>query len=221
LWRRLIRVGLRCPLDLCRYLLVPRDCVCKVLFQPSRCRFSPQHSGACRRCTMIGRGSPFQSPHPERILNIRNTRWAVSVHSPAPALSDRHGVLSSPAPTRGAGSSSRTWKHAAGHLDLGPDAPPGNEGARERRIREIDRDRVVQDPPYSRGRQRPAIRAAILVEPGGDLSMAPAETSGWNRKPDADGKVRPAVVIISRGLPGICEFLVCSNPRIAHRVRSV
>ena len=140
---------------------------------------------------------------------------------PTPALSGRHGVLSSPAPTRGAGSSSRTWKHAAGHLDLGPDAPPGNEGARERRIREIDRDRVVQDPAYSRGRQRPAIRAAILVEPGGDLSMAPAETSGWNRKPDADGKVRPAVVIISRGLPGICEFLVCSNPRIAHRVRSV
>lgn len=40
--------------------------------------------------------------------------------------------------------------------------------------------------------------------------MAPAETSGWNRKPDADGKVRPAVVIISRGLPGICAFLVCS-----------
>jgi hypothetical protein len=28
--------------------------------------------------------------------------------------------------------------------------------SRERRIREIDRDRVVQDPAYSRGRQRPA-----------------------------------------------------------------
>src|ERR1700746_1573346 len=53
-------------------------------------------------------------------------------------------------------------------------------------------------------------RHRSLQQPGCDRSMAPAETAGWNRKPDADGKVRPAVVIISRGLPGICEFLVCS-----------
>jgi hypothetical protein len=102
LWRRLIRVGLRCPLDLCRYLLVPRDCVCKVLFQPSRCRFSPQHSGACRRCTMIGRGSPFQSPHPERILNIRNTRVGGirSLPSPSALRPSRRPVQSRSDPRR-------------------------------------------------------------------------------------------------------------------------
>jgi hypothetical protein len=43
------------------------------------------------------------------------------------------------APTRGASSSSRTLEHASCRLDLGPDAPPRDEGAREYRIREVDR----------------------------------------------------------------------------------
>ena len=52
--------------------------------------------------------------------------------------------------------SSRYWQwggvayleHAASRLDLGPDAPPGHKGARERRIREIERHRVVEHPAH-------------------------------------------------------------------------
>ena len=42
-------------------------------------------------------------------------------------------------------------EHAAGRLDLGPHAPPGDEGARERCIREIERDRVVEYPRIPEG----------------------------------------------------------------------
>src|SRR5215472_11877 len=43
-------------------------------------------------------------------------------------------------------------EHATGRLGFRPDAPPCDEGARERRIREIERDRVVQQlahPPMA------------------------------------------------------------------------
>jgi hypothetical protein len=56
-------------------------------------------------------------------------------------LWDLQGVRCIPAPTRGAGSSRATRR-----FDLGPDAPPGHEGARERRVREVEWDRVVQYP---------------------------------------------------------------------------
>ena len=52
--------------------------------------------------------------------------------------------------------SSRYWQwggvayleHAASRLDLGPDAPPGHKGARERRTREKERHRVVEHPAH-------------------------------------------------------------------------
>src|SRR5262249_52017317 len=65
-------------------------------------------------------------------------------------------------------------ENAAGHLGFRPDAPSGNECTGKRRIREINRDRVVQHPAHSRRRHRPAIGAAILVQPRGDLSVTPA-----------------------------------------------
>src|SRR5215472_2302105 len=51
-------------------------------------------------------------------------------------------------------------EHAAGRLNLGASASPRNERARERRIPEVDRDRVVQHPAHSRRRHRPGIGAA-------------------------------------------------------------
>jgi hypothetical protein len=59
LWRCRIRAGLRCPLDLCRYLFVLGDRGFKLLFQLTRRGFRPEPSGSCRRCTMIGRGIAF------------------------------------------------------------------------------------------------------------------------------------------------------------------
>ncbi len=38
---------------------------------------------------------------------------------------------------------------AAYRLDLGPDAPPRDEGARECRITEVDRQGIVQHPSRS------------------------------------------------------------------------
>jgi hypothetical protein len=45
-------------------------------------------------------------------------------------------------------------EHAPGRLDTAPDAPPGDEGARERCIGEIDGDRIIQHPAHSRRRHR-------------------------------------------------------------------
>jgi hypothetical protein len=53
-------------------------------------------------------------------------------------------------------------EHAAGRLNLGASASPRNEGARERRIGEIERNRVVQHPAYPRRRHRPAIEAVAV-----------------------------------------------------------
>jgi len=40
-------------------------------------------------------------------------------------------------------------EQAASRLDVGPDTPLGDEGARERRIREIEHRRVAQHPAHS------------------------------------------------------------------------
>ena len=42
-------------------------------------------------------------------------------------------------------------EYASGGLDFRPDAPPGNECAREGGISKVDRDRVIQHAPRSRG----------------------------------------------------------------------
>src|SRR5215813_5547914 len=59
-------------------------------------------------------------------------------------------------------------EHAAGYLDLRRDTPSGNKRARQRRIGEVDRAGIVQHATRPRGCYGPAIRAAVLVEPGSD-----------------------------------------------------
>jgi len=73
---------------------------------------------------------------------------SVSTHRP---LDNRHlachqGVRYSPAPIRGGRLVVAHLEHAPGRLDLRPCAPPGDKGAGERGIREIDRNRVIQNP---------------------------------------------------------------------------
>ena len=58
---------LRCSLDFCRYLFMPRDRLCEVLIQPRCRRFRQKPSGSCRLRTIIIRGSPFQSPYSDCI----------------------------------------------------------------------------------------------------------------------------------------------------------
>ena len=60
LLRRGTRVGLRRPLDLCRYLFMLGYRVIEVLFQPPRRCFRPEPPGSCRRFTVVVRRSPFQ-----------------------------------------------------------------------------------------------------------------------------------------------------------------
>src|SRR5438552_5904275 len=71
-----------------------------------------------------------------------------------------------------------------GGLDLVANAPAGDKRAGERGITEVDRDRIVQHPARPRRRHRPAVRAAVLVEPGGHSSVLSAET--FRRDGDAD-----------------------------------
>jgi hypothetical protein len=77
-------------------------------------------------------------------------------------------------------------EHTLRRLYLVPSTPPGDEGARERSVENVDRHRVVKHPAHARWRHRPAIRAAVLIELGGYVSMSLAETFRWNTDPDAD-----------------------------------
>jgi len=90
----------------------------------------------------------------------------------------------------------------------GADAPPGDESVSERRISEVDRQGIIQHAACSRRRHSPAVGAAILVEPDGNLGMPLAETGWRNADPDADGKRRSPFVVISRGLLVFCPSFV-------------
>jgi hypothetical protein len=71
-------------------------------------------------------------------------------------------------------------EHASCRLDLGPDAPLRDEGARERCITEVEG--VIPRPGRRHG---PRVRSAVLVEPAGYLNMPLAETC-WQPGKRAD-----------------------------------
>src|SRR5216683_5990030 len=77
-------------------------------------------------------------------------------------------------------------KHPLGCLDLVTGTPPGNEGARQRGIEEVNRHRVVENPAHPRRRYGPSVSAAVLVQPSGYLGITLAKTAGRNADPDAD-----------------------------------
>jgi hypothetical protein len=47
---------------------------------------------------------------------------------------------------------------------------------------------IVEHAASSRGRHSPAVGAAVLVEPGGNLGMPLVETAGWYANSDTDGE---------------------------------
>src|SRR3984893_9399867 len=73
-----------------------------------------------------------------------------------------------------------------GGLDLVACSPARDKRSSERWIGEVDRDRVVQHPAGPRRRHRPAVRAAILVEPYRHSSVLSAETFRRDGDVDAD-----------------------------------
>src|SRR6516162_1559361 len=89
---------------------------------------------------------------------------------------------------RGVGSSSRTRNTPPTVSAVAPDTPSGHKGARECGIGEVDRDGVVEHPAHARWRHRPAIGAAVLIQPGSDLRMSLPKTFGRHGDPDAHGK---------------------------------
>src|ERR1700730_4924701 len=89
------------------------------------------------------------------------------------------------APPRGSGLILALPKRPFGGLDLVvADAPARDKRGGERCIREMDRNRIVENAARPRRCHRPAVRAAILIEPGGDSSVLLAET--FRRDDDAD-----------------------------------
>src|SRR6266481_9357950 len=102
-------------------------------------------------------------------------------------------------------------KHTAGRLDSVTDAPPGEEGVRQRGIEEVDRHRVVENPAHPRRRHRPAVSAAVLVQPSGYLGIALTKTPWWNADPDANGEPALGNRDHVARVPWHSAFLICSH----------
>jgi hypothetical protein len=63
-------------------------------------------------------------------------------------------------------------QHASSCLDLSRDGPPDDKCARQRGIREIDRQGIIEHPRVPEGvMAHPPVRTAILVDPGGRLRL--------------------------------------------------
>jgi hypothetical protein len=95
-------------------------------------------------------------------------------------------------------------KGAVGTLDLVAGAPPGDKGAGQRRVIEIDRDRVVQDAVQTICRHRPAIRTAVRIEPCTYLIDARSEAMRWYANPDAHWEAAIGVADQPAGRPSSC-----------------
>ena len=67
-------------------------------------------------------------------------------------------------------------------------APAGHEGARERRVREANREGIVHHASCARWGRGPPISTTICVQPCVHLTESVAESFGRNADPDPDGK---------------------------------
>jgi hypothetical protein len=77
--------------------------------------------------------------------------------------------------------------HAIHDLDPLHRAPTGHEGARERYIREADREGIIHHASCARWGRGPPIDTAICIEPCVHLIEAVAESFGRNADPDPHG----------------------------------
>jgi hypothetical protein len=67
-------------------------------------------------------------------------------------------------------------------------APAGHEGARERRVREANREGIVHHASCARWGRDPPISTTICVQSCVHLTESVAESFGRNADPDPDGK---------------------------------
>jgi hypothetical protein len=67
-------------------------------------------------------------------------------------------------------------------------APTGDEGARERRVEEINQNSIVTHTAHAGGCESPAIGSAVLIKPCGHFRMPPPKAVGGNGDPDANGE---------------------------------
>jgi hypothetical protein len=104
-------------------------------------------------------------------------------------------------------------KHTAGRLYFVAGAPAGHEGAREGRVEEVDRESVPQRAAHPRRRQRPAICAAIRVEPRPHLIEPAAKSFGWHAI-----RIRPGSA--AQPLPSSASSLISHLPAVAAAARS-
>ena len=109
-------------------------------------------------------------------------------------------------------------EHAPGSLDQTSGTPPGDKGAREGSIGEVDRDGVIQHSAGPRRRDCPAVCAAVLVEPGGKLPASLAKTVWWNGDADANREAPLGGRDHFAGAARHSKFLVCLMPKIGIRV---
>jgi len=79
-------------------------------------------------------------------------------------------------------------ENTARGLDTVSGTPPGDEGARQGGIREIDREGVIQHAACAGRRHRPSVCAAIFVEPYFDPIEQRAEPIRWDADADAHRK---------------------------------
>src|SRR6266568_9041599 len=78
---------------------------------------------------------------------------------------------------------------AVDRRDLAAPAPARDKGAGERRVAKMDRDRVIEHTAQPGGGHRPALGAAIIVEPR--LQRVEPAAEPLRRHPDADPHRKP------------------------------
>jgi hypothetical protein len=86
-------------------------------------------------------------------------------------------------------------------------APAGHEGARERRVREANREGIVHHASCARRGRGPPISTTICVQPCVHLTESAAESFGRNTDPDPDRK----------SALGIPSSLLCGSHEAARR----
>ena len=198
-------------------MIVPSDLGFKMLFHPACGDLRPELSGSGGSCAGICCRSLFHSTTPESSFSSAiaagrsNQCQGCRVSPQCGELAGPYGVRCSPAPIRGAGSSSRTWNTPPAVSTRDPTHHRADEGVGEGRVREVDRDRVIQNAASAGGCKSPTVRAAVRVQPIGDLGVPLAEASRRNADPDAHREETFGGNYHLSGVAWHCMFLIRSG----------
>src|SRR5215831_10939264 len=121
----------------------------------------------------ISAGSGRRTP----VRRIRSTRARVKLRRPVQLRSDpRRRFVATNA------------EQPVLRLNPGRRAPTGDEGARQSRVEEIDRNGIIEHAAHARRRYRPTVGAAIPVEPFRDFRIALTKPARRQADPYPHGK---------------------------------